>query len=309
MRRPGGWWTAATVFLGLALLAFWPEAPARPTGGWLAAAGLSPRFETIEGFRVRYVRAGSGPAVLLVHGLGSSIYTWRAVLPALALDHDVVALDLPGFGGSEQPPDLSGNAYPRVLRGLAERLGIRQVAVVGHSLGGAAAVMLAAEEPARVTRLALLAPAGFNLADADRPWLLRLATSPAGRLLEWLPTRRALVRLGLRQVFHDDARVGLEEVEEYWAPLARPGALASTRSLLGAGSAAMAERFPSLAARVVAPTLIVWGRQDAWIPVSFAERFTRAIPSARLTILDGCGHMPQEEQPERMAGLLRDFLG
>jgi pimeloyl-ACP methyl ester carboxylesterase len=169
--------------------------------------------------------------------------------------------------------------------------------------------MLAAQEPDRVTRLALLAPAGFNLAPADRPWLLRLAGSPAGRVLEAMPARRALVRLGLRQVFHDDSKFGSDDVEEYWAPLARPGALASTRSLLRTGAGATAERFEALASRVAVPTLLVWGREDAWIPAASAERFTRAIPSARLTILDACGHMPQEEQPEILVGLLREFLG
>jgi pimeloyl-ACP methyl ester carboxylesterase len=300
---------ALIVAAALAALLFWPEAPPKATGAWLTRAGLTPHFETIEGLRVRYVRGGAGSPVILVHGLASSIYTWRHVWSALAADHDVVALDLPGFGGSEQPRDLSAEVLPRVVRGLADRLGIRRAALVGHSLGGCVAVMLAAEEQDRITRLALLDPAGFNLAPADLPWLLRVAGSPAGRVLEVLPARRALVRLGLRQVFHDDSKLGPEDVEEYWAPLARPRALAATRSLLRSGAGVTAERFHSLAARVAAPTLLVWGRQDAWIPMTWAERFTRAIPSARLEILDACGHMPQEEQPETLAGLLREFLG
>ena len=298
---------ALLVILLLAGLAFWPEAPTGATGGWLTQAGLAPRLELVEGVRVRYVRAGSGPPVLLIHGLASSIYTWSEVLPALSREHEVVALDLPGFGGSDQPADLSGQAYLGVVRQLLDRLQIARATIVGHSLGGAVAVMLAAEHPERVERLALLAPAGFNFAPSELPGLLRAASwPPVGALLERLPVRRALLRIGLRQVFFDAALVTEERVEEYWAPLARPGAVASLRALL-ASRAALADRFPALAAQVRAPTLLVWGRQDAWIPVAQAARFLAAIRGSRAVILEACGHMPQEEHPEQVVRLLRDL--
>src|SRR5262245_48131303 len=147
---------AALVALFVLGLAVWPEPAPRPTGAWLDAAGLTPREVTIDGLRVRYVRAGSGPPLLLVHGILSSIYTWRDLLPLLAREHDVVALDLPGFGASDLPADLSGTSYPRVLLGLMDQLGLPRVSIVGHSLGGAVACLLAAERPERVERLALI---------------------------------------------------------------------------------------------------------------------------------------------------------
>lgn len=275
---------------------------------WLDAAGLPSRYATLEGLRVRYVRGGSGPPVLLVHGILSSIYTWRDLLPLLTRQHEVVALDLPGFGASDQPADLSGEVYPTVLLRLMERLAIPRAAIVGHSLGGAAASVLAAQHPERVERLVLIAPAGFNFAVEQQPWLLRaVAWPPVGELLERLPVRRALVRVGLRQVVFEDALVTDEQVEEYWAPLARPGAIASLRALL-ASNRALAARFPALAAQVRAPTLIVWGREDAWIPVSDADRFLAAIPGARKVVLERCAHLPQEEQPEEVARLVLEFL-
>ena len=118
-------------------LAVYDRPPVAP-GTWLAAAGLEARHETVDGHRLRYVRAGSGPAVVLVHGFGSSLYTWKDVIPALAASHDVVALDLPGFGQSDQPADLSFEDFPRAVLGLMDRLGIeRRPSLVGNSMGGA----------------------------------------------------------------------------------------------------------------------------------------------------------------------------
>jgi pimeloyl-ACP methyl ester carboxylesterase len=292
----------------LSLAALWPEAPARPTGAWLDAAGLTPRYTTIGGLRVRYVRGGSGPPLLLVHGILSSIYTWRDLLPLLAREHDVVALDLPGFGASDQPVGLSGSVYPGVLLGLMGEIGIQRAEIVGHSLGGAVACLLAAEHPERVERLVLVAPAGFNLAAEELPWILRAVEwPPVGALLERLPVRRALVRMALRQVVYDDALVTAERVEEYWAPLTRPGAVASLRALLSSRHA-LGASFPEVAARVRAPTLLLWGRDDAWIPISDAERFLAAISGSRKHVLERCGHLPQEERPRDTAGLILEFL-
>ena len=296
----------AAVLLVAGLL-LWPEAPPGPTGAWLEAEGLKPRVETVAGLRVRYVRAGSGPAVVLVHGFASSIYTWKDVIPELARSHDVVALDLPGFGASDQPADLRWAALPEAVLGLTNRLGIPRVSLVGNSLGGAVALMLALDHRDRVERLVLVDSAGFNLAPADRPFVVRLAGSPAGRSVEWLPVRRLLVGLALRQVFHDDRLVTPERVEEYLAPMARPGALAALRSLT-ASQGRESAGFPRRIRDVAVPTLIVWGREDRWIPLDQGRRFEDAIPGSRLVVIDDCGHTPQEELPKAFLGAVAPFL-
>lgn len=293
---------------GLAGLLLWPEAKPGPTGGWLKAAGLEPRFETVDGLRIRYVRAGSGPAVVLLHGIASSIYTWKDVMPALTRERDVVALDLPGFGQSDQPPDLDAARYPAVILGLMDRLGLPKAALVGNSMGGAAAVAMAATRPERVSALVLLDSAGFNLAPGQRPFILRLlAAGPIAPVLERLPVRRPLLRMGLRQVFHDPALVTAERFNEYLVPLIRPGAMASMRSLLLPRSRE-ASQFPDLLTRVRAPALVIWGREDRWVPVEQADRFLASIPGSRKVVLEGCGHLPQEERPADVLRLLRDFL-
>ncbi len=299
---------AALFGLGLALLLLWPEAKPGPTGGWLKAAGLTPRFETVEGYRVRYVRAGSGPAVVLLHGLASSIYTWKDVMPALARDHDVLALDLPGFGESDQPPDLDAARYPAVVLGLMDRLGLARAALVGNSMGGAVAVTIAATWPERVSVLVLLDSAGFNLATSQRPWILRLVgAGPISPLLERMPVRGWVVRVGLSQVFFDPALMTRERQDEYLAPLVRPGAIASMRSLLLA-RAQQASTFREQVTAVRAPALVVWGREDRWVPLAQADQFVAAIPGSRKVVLEACGHLPQEERPQEVLRLLVDFL-
>lgn len=272
----------------------------------MAQAGLSPQFETVDGVRLRYVRAGTGPAVVLLHGFASSIFTWRDVIPALARGHDVVAVDLPNFGGSEIRPDLPPGAYVRLVVGLMDRLGVDRASLAGNSLGGGTAVLVAALHPGRVDHLVLIDSVGYNLAAKDRPWLLRVAgLRPLARLIEALPVRRAVVTLALRQIFFDDRLVTAERIDEYVAPLLRPGAVAAAQALL-ASSDEMG--LPGIVARVRVPTLVIWGREDSWVPVEHADRFLADIPGSRKVVIDRCGHLPQEERPAEVTRLLEEFL-
>jgi pimeloyl-ACP methyl ester carboxylesterase len=303
-RRRALWLAAALLAAGLLLC---PEAPPAPTGAWLRTLGLEPRFQTVDGLRIRYLRTGAGPHLILLHGFGSSIYTWQDVIPDLSRDHDVVALDLPGFGASDQPPDLAFGRLPRSVLGLMDALGIPRAILVGNSLGGATAVGVTLGHPERVEKLVLVDSAGYNLAAGDRPFFVRLAGSPAGPLLERLPLRRFLVRRALRQVFHDEGLVSPERVEEYLAPIARPGALASLRSLNASGTD-LAASFADRIRDVSVPTLIVWGREDRWIPLEQGRRFEAAIRGSRLVVIPECGHMPQEERPAELLATVRPFL-
>jgi len=287
-------------------LAAYDRPPVAP-GSWLAAAGLEARHETVDGHRLRYVRTGSGPAVVLVHGFASSLYTWKDVIPALSAGHDVVALDLPGFGESDQPPDLSFEDFPRAVLGLMDHLGIEKAALVGNSLGGATAAMVAADRPERVDALALIDAAGFNLGPAERPRMVSLAMSRAGSLFARLPGKRLVVEASLRQVFHDASHITPERLSEYLAAANRPGTFPAIRSLgasPGDRPAVVAQSLPRIAAR----TLVLWGDDDRWIPIAHADRFVAAIPGARKVVIPACGHVPQEEKPEEVARLLLAFL-
>jgi len=300
---------AVGLVLGLLLLlavVYWPrEAP--KTGSWMAAAGVEPRYETLDGGRIRYVRRGSGPPVVLLHGIASSLYTWKDLLRGLAADHDVVALDLPGFGGSDVPPALSVELMHGTVVGLMDRLGLPQATLVGNSLGGAVATFVAARDPERVSRLVLIDGAGFRMAAESRPALLRLLAGPLGPVLVRLPRPRPILSLALRQVFFDDRLVTTERVDEYEAALMRPGALAAMRSMLRAPAPSAAE-YEAMLRGVQQPALVLWGAEDRWIPPSDADLYAAALSGARKVVLSECGHMPQEERPSETLRLIREFL-
>lgn len=245
--------------------------------------------------------------MVLVHGFASSIYSWAGVLPELASSHDVVALDLPGFGGSGVPQALSFEQLPAAVLGLLDRAGLERASLVGNSLGGATAAWIAATRPERVERLVLIDSAGFNFAASERPAMVRLLASPVAPLLRRLPLRRLLVRIGLRQTFADPSRISPEHVDEYVAPLLRPEAFAGAVSLARHHGPAP-EAFRALLGQVRAPVLVVWGREDRWIPLAHAELFRQALPGSRLVVLDAAGHVPQEERPDEVLRLLREFL-
>jgi pimeloyl-ACP methyl ester carboxylesterase len=308
MRRAGrtAVWAVAAGAALLVALALYDRAAPRPVP-WMAAQGLEARYETVAGRRLRYVRTGRGPAVVLVHGFGSSLATWKDVIPGVARGHEVVALDLPGFGLSDQPADLSVEDFPRAVVGLMDRLSIERAALVGNSLGGATSALVAGSYPGRVSALVLVDAAGFNLAPGDRPALVRWTMGPAGALLSRLPGKRLVVEAALRQVFHDPRLVTPGRVAEYLQVAARPGSFASIRSLgesLRARGAVVQDALP----RVSAPTLVLWGADDRWIPVADADRFVASIPGARKVVIPDCGHVPQEEKPELVAEALREFL-
>lgn len=290
-----------------------PAEPVPATGAWLQRSGLEPRVIQVKGgetaagrpLEVRYVRAGQGPTLILVHGLASSIYSWAGVIGPLAQSFDVIALDLPGYGGSSQPADLSFDDLPAAVTGLMDALGVTRAHFAGNSMGGAVSLLMAARKPERVDRVVILDSAGFGMKPDERPFMIQvLGSRAAGFFAERLPVRRSLTRATLRHLMRDDAAVSQERIDEYVAPLMRPGALESTRALL---LSRLDERFLPDLALVRAKTLVVWGRYDPWLPESHADRFVAAIAGSRKIVME-TGHMPQEEKPADVARLIGDFL-
>ncbi len=290
--------------IGVVLLLL-PAEKTPPAGQWLSRAGLEPKVLRVGRFDVRYVRKGQGPSVILIHGLASSIYSWADVIGPLSERFDVIALDLPGFGASSKPGDLSFGDYEPTLVGLMAALNVPKAHFVGNSMGGAVSLLMAARERDRVDHVVLLDSAGFNLQPEQRPFLARLlANRAAGSLAERLPVKRLLTRLFLKRLIQDETRITGERIDEYAAPFLAPGAVASARSLL---LSRVDEDFEKDLASIQAPTLVLWGRFDPWLPLSHADRFVAEIKGARKVVLE-TGHMPQEEKPVEVARLIGDFL-
>jgi pimeloyl-ACP methyl ester carboxylesterase len=272
------------------------------------------RHVVIHDRRVAVRSAGTGPVLLLIHGMAGSSLTWRHVAPALARRFTVVAPDLLGHGDSAKPrTEYSISAHANVLRDLLAALDIERATFVGQSLGGGVAMQLAYQYPERCERLVLVSSGGLGREVSP---LLRGLALPGAEHVFPLVCSAALRDAGDR-VGGFLARLGLRPspvVEEIWrsyAALADGDARRAFFRTLAAvidpgGQAVSATDRLYLAAHL--PTLIVWGASDALIPVAHGRDAHRAIPGSRLEVFDGVGHFPHCEAPERFVETLVDFV-
>ncbi len=276
--------------------------------------GIDLREIEIHGHRVCYRTAGSGPVIVLVHGMARSSETWRFVMPALAERFTVLAPDLLGHGKSAKPRgDYSLGALASSVRDLLVALGHERATVVGHSLGGGVAMQFAYQFPERCERLVLVSSGGLG---DDVNLLLRLLALPGSELVltaactNWLHGAGVSVagwlsHVGLRTSPH------LHEIWDSFGSLAdtetRTAFVHTLRSVVDvAGQRVSAADRLYLAAAL--PTLIVWGDHDHIIPVDHGRATHDAITGSRLEIFEGAGHFPHCEHPRRFVDVLVDFV-
>lgn len=268
----------------------------------------------VHGRTLAYRMEGSGPAILLIHGMAGSSSTWNQVIGRLAEHYTVIAPDLPGHGRSEKPrTDYSLGAFAGVLRDLLVSLDIDRATVIGQSLGGGVAMQFAYQHSEHCARLVLVNAGGLG---EDVMGVLRALTLPgAGVVIPLFAQRRVRDLVGgAAGVF---GKLGLRpspETVQMWKayeslidPDTRTAFLATLRSVVdhrGQKVSAMDRLY--LAEEV--PTLIVWGDHDHVIPVSHAYDAQEAIPGSRLEIFPGCGHFPHCEEPEKFARVVREFI-
>ena len=290
--------------LALACLAACRAAPLPPAARFPASTEFTARYVTVEGTRLRYVDAGSGTPVIFLHGLGASLYTWRHTLgPVRAAGYRVIAFDNRGFGCSDKPAGGYDNAaYARLLVGLMDSLRIPDAVLVGHSMGGAIAAETAIRFPGRVRGLVLIASAG---AGAREPMLFRVARWPVIGPLLLAFRGRGLTERILKSTYADPAKVTAADVDQYYAPVAEPGYGRALRAVL------REFRFDGLTGRldrVSAPTLVLWGEDDRWIPIGLGRFIASQIPRSAFLSVPHAGHVVQEEAPDEVNRLLIAFL-
>ncbi|HME71223.1 MAG TPA: alpha/beta fold hydrolase [Myxococcota bacterium] len=267
----------------------------------------------LHGHRVSFRRAGSGPLLVLIHGIAGRSSTWEEVAWGLRQRYTIVAPDLLGHGDSSKPPgDYSLGGYANMLRDLLGALGFERGTLVGHSLGGGIAMQFAYQFPDRCERLVLVSSGGLG---REVHPLLRSAILPgAGIVLPWLcaegtrnvvaQATRWLGRLGLR------AGADLEGVWQGFASLgdadARRAFLATVRSILDAGGQRVSASDRLYLAEEL-PTLIVWGKRDPLIPVRHAYAAHEQIAGSRLEVFPNAGHFPYRDDMRRFVEVLLDF--
>ena len=269
-----------------------------------AGTPLTARYVTIDSTRIRYIDTGRGPAVVLIHGLAASMYSWRhTILPVAQSGFRVIAFDNRGFGFSDKPArGYDNKAYVDLLFGLLDSLDVSEAVLVGHSMGGDIAAEAALDRPDRVRGLVLIDAAGLAV---RWPFMLRVAHWPVvGALFDRLRGRAATAGI-LKALYAVPSRVTAKEVDQYYAPIAEPGFGRCLRGVLGQF------RFDALKdrlARVATPTLVAWGTADRLIPVAVGESMAAQIPGALLVRFPDAGHAVPEESPEAFNEALIGFL-
>jgi pimeloyl-ACP methyl ester carboxylesterase len=272
------------------------------------------QYVTIHGHRRAYVKAGSGPALLLLHGLGCTHRTWLPVLDALARRYTVIAPDLLGHGESDKPrADYSIGAFANGMRDLLTVLDIDKVTVVGHSFGGGVAMQFAYQFPERTERMVLVGSGGLGpevsaairaITTTGFHQVMGALTLPGVRQLGTAGLR-ALSRTGIRE-FRD-----FDEVAEIYQSFRDPAARAAVRHVVRAvvdwqgQIVTMSDRAYLTEAM---PMCVIWGEQDRVIPVSHADRAAELAPKARVEIVPNAGHFPHKDHPERFVRILNDFV-
>jgi pimeloyl-ACP methyl ester carboxylesterase len=274
---------------------------------------LTPKEIELHGHRVSYRSGGSGPALLLLHGVANSSATWESVAPGLAEHFTLIAPDLLGHGESATPRgDYSLGAHASGARDVLTALGLERATVVGHSLGGGIAMQFAYQFPERSERLVLVSSGGLG---REVHLLLRAAALPGADYVLPALTSAGLLRVGrgvggllrrLRLAPGGD----LEVLAQGFASLDNAGSrqafLHTVRSVIEpSGQRVSAHDRLDLAGLL--PSLIVWGEKDSIIPVEHGEAAHAAMPGSRFEVFPGAGHMPHDTDPERFASLLIEF--
>jgi 2-hydroxy-6-oxonona-2,4-dienedioate hydrolase len=255
---------------------------------------------TVFGAKIHYVEEGNGPVVILLHGLADNVGVWDSTLPALSPRYRVIALDQIGFGKSDKPLLAYRPAtFVDFLRGFLDALKIERASLVGSSLGGWVAARFTLAYPDSVDRLVLVDAAGY----ADLARQLDRQTLNALRL----GSREDLRRLGPLAFFDPRYYQGDEAETSFLSERVTTGDGYTIERVMDAmirGEDVLDRKVRAIGR----PTLIVWGRADKLIPLSFAHRFHRDIKDSRLVIVDKCGHMPQVECADPFNAALLRFL-
>ena len=267
-----------------------------------------PREAVVDGEPVRYYEAGSGPAVVLLHGLGGAAAVWYRNVPELAERHTVYVPELWGPGRLTQRDPLTPQTGVRFISGFLDAVGRSDAHLVGGSLGGLIAGFAAIERPERVRSLTLTGTAGLGGQIALSQRLLCLPL--VGELL-FRPSRRRVRRMLRALLLGWDA--GVEElVDELYARRREPGVPRQMLAVLRGGvDARGVKRSVQLLPRlgnVAVPTLLVWGRHDPMFPLTLAERAVNLIPAARLHVVEESRHWPYLERPGEFNRVLLEFI-
>ena len=272
------------------------------------------QYLTVHGHRRAYVKTGSGPALLLLHGLGCDHTTWLPVIAALSRRYTVIAPDLLGHGKSDKPrADYSVGGYANGVRDLLTVLGVDKVTVVGHSFGGGVAMQFAYQFPERTERMVLVAPGGLGPEVSPAIRAITLPGFHQAMGVVTLPGLRHLTTAGLRMLAMSglpQAR-DLDEVAEIVDSFKDPQTRRAIRHVVSAvvdwkgQIITMVDRAYLTQAM---PMCVIWGTEDSVIPVKHAGIASEFAPGATVEVIANAGHFPHKDHPQRFVKIVDEFI-
>jgi pimeloyl-ACP methyl ester carboxylesterase len=259
-----------------------------------------------------YETRGKGAPIILLHGFGGNIYSWRHLIEPLSKDHELILIDLKGFGKSPKPHDK----YYEV-RDQAELIykfivahKLTNLTLIGHSLGGGVALLTALkllkERTGSLRQLVLIDTAAYK---QDLPDFINVLRTPVlGPLITSIFSDKQKVRMILKKAYYDDSQITEDQVTAYAAPLRSAGgryALIRTAKLI---IPADIQQISDTYKDISVPTLILWGRQDKIVPLQIGQHLHKDIASSELIVIENCGHIPHEERPKDAVNAISRFL-
>lgn len=262
-------------------------------------AGVAAKTATVYGAKINYVEAGSGPAVILLHGLGGDSMNWAMTIGELSKKYRVIVPDQIGFGRSDKPLiNYRVATLVDFLDGLYKELKVERASLVGNSLGGWTAAAFALAYPQKVDRLVLVDAAGFAVPKETDPRMLN-GLNPSTR--EGLRQVMSLIFYN-KQIFANDAAIDLM--------FARKMTVGDGYTIQRFIDSIMRgdDTLDNRLSAIKQPTLIIWGREDLLTPLAMGERFKKEIPGSELLIIEKCGHVPQIEKAAEFNAALIKFL-
>lgn len=274
--------------------------PQLPTG-----FPFTSRFIDVKDFRLHYVLEGSGPPLILLHGGGTWLYCFHKNIPALSKHFSVYAMDIPGHGYTRalnSEVTYNFDTVCEAIRQFMDVMKINKAYIAGHSWGGGWAIYFAGKHPGRVLKLVLMDASGINRHERLAWELLKYPV--IGEILSYFFSRQSVKR-GLILSFYNPSLVTDELIDMIYAPLQnrdnRHAQLSYSRNIDW-------EKTKAALPAIQIPTLIIWGKQDRYIPVKFGKRMKQLMPDARLEIIDNCGHSSHNECPDNVNRLITEFL-
>ena len=267
-------------------------------------AAAPSKFMALNGMKIHYRDEGVGMPIVLIHGTGASLHTWEDWTKDLIKNYRVIRLDLPAYGLTGQDPqerDSSKN-YVDLLDAFLAELKVDKFHLAGNSLGGLISWLYASYHPEKVEKLVLLDPSGFPF--KSTPMVIKLAKTPVLNNFVRYVTPRSFIEKNIKEVYYDHSLIKASTIDRYYDLTLFKG----NRDAFIDRAYIEREDYLDRLSLIKVPTLILWGENDAWIPVSDATKFKVAIENAQVVVMPKTGHVPMEERPKESLAIVTAFL-